>query len=147
MQALGYMNGCEDIFGYSYNSPMLLADTLLGMDYVINDEAVPGSKADAIASLHGFSAYRYQDLLPAAYGLSATARGTVTWGSHALRNQEALFADATGVGGAYIAAQVADATPSSGMKETTRSRSLPAILPNTSSAPVDALGKGSRTVK
>ena len=108
MQALGYTNGCEDIFGYSYNSPMLLADTLLGMDYVINDEAVPGSRGDAIASLHGFAAYRYQDLLPAAYGLSATAAGTLAWGPHALRNQEALFADATGVGGAYIAAQVTD---------------------------------------
>ena len=116
MQALGYTNGCEDIFGYSYNSPMLLADTLLGMDYVINDEAVPGSKADAIASLHGFSAYRYQDLLPAAYGLSTTATGTVTWGSHALRNQEALFADATGVGGTYIAAQVTDATEDPSVK-------------------------------
>ena len=41
--------------------------------------------------IYGFSAYRYQDLLPAAYGLSATATGTVAWGSHALRNQETLF--------------------------------------------------------
>lgn len=136
LASLGY-SGINEVYGYYYNSPMLVTDSLLGVDYIIDDEQPVASEYVASGDAYGYEGYslwRNSLAMPAAYGIHSGA-GAVSWqaddfdcastlaelglddfwrGFSVVRdpfaNQEAMLADMTGedASGLYVAASVTE---------------------------------------
>jgi len=96
MQALGYSRSRRSYFGYFYNCPMELTDSLIGVDYVIDEGEVPGATDVASEGIVGHTVHRYEHGVTFAHGLAPEASGSVSWSEDAIANQVAMFADATG---------------------------------------------------
>lgn len=96
MQALGYSRSARSYYGYYYNSPLELTDSLIGVDYVLDEGEVPGATDVASEGIIGHTAHRYDHGVTFAHGLASGAGGSVAWTSDAIANQVAMFADATG---------------------------------------------------
>jgi uncharacterized membrane protein YfhO len=95
LSALGYSSKNE-IFGTYYNSPMLVTDSLLGINYVISATQPAGTTQVQTSSLPyaGYSVWRYDDALPLGYGISSKA-GKVSWTKDPFENQEKLLSNMT----------------------------------------------------
>lgn len=93
LSALGYTEN-DPIFGYYSNSSQLVADSLLGVDYVLSAVQPAGATLVEGASLNGYALYRYSAALPAGYGIAGD--GSVSWGSDPFENQALMLQDATG---------------------------------------------------
>ena len=115
MKALGYTQSITD-FGYFYNSPMLVPDTLLGVDYVIASSCPVGfSETSGVAVTPSWYSLSVADRsLPFAYGVAADV-GNVDWTDDPFENQQAMASELTGADASalYSRAQVAEA-PSTG---------------------------------
>lgn len=94
---LGYMKTAP--FGTYYSSPLLVADDLLGVNYII-DDAQP-ALTSVVDGVHlpreGYTLYRNDDALPLGYGIPATS-GSVEWTDDPFANQELLVGDMAGLG-------------------------------------------------
>ncbi|MCR5582584.1 MAG: YfhO family protein [Eggerthellaceae bacterium] len=109
LSALGYTEN-DPIFGYYSNSSQLLADSLLGVDYVLSATQPAGDVTlVSPAALYEYDLYRYNASLPAGYGIAGS--GSVSWGSDPFANQMLMLQDATGGDGAlsaYVDADVSE---------------------------------------
>ncbi len=77
MQAVGYSNSNRNIFGYYANSPQHVVDTLIGVDYAIACDIVPGATLRGDLPFSGWRLLRYEDSLGFAYALAPAATGDV----------------------------------------------------------------------
>lgn len=109
LSALGYTEN-DPIFGYYSNSSQLLADSLLGVDYVLSATQPAGDVTlVSPAALYEYGLYRYNASLPAGYGIAGSA--SVAWGSDPFANQMLMLQDATGSDSAlhaYVDASVSE---------------------------------------
>ena len=110
MSALGYSPD-SSVFGHYYVTPMLVADSLLSVGYIVDDEAPAGGSAveSAPFPFEGYGLYRNDYACPPAYSIAGS--GLVDFGSDPFSNQEAMLSDASGqdAGGVYVEAACADA--------------------------------------
>lgn len=111
LSALGYTEN-DPIFGYYSNSSQLLADSLLGVDYVLSATQPAGDVTlVSPAALYEYDLYRYNASLPAGYGIAGS--GSVSWGSDPFANQMLMLQDASGNDSAlsaYVDADVSEAS-------------------------------------
>ena len=93
--ALGYTSK-NNIFGFYYDSPMLVADSLMGVECVISSQQTPGLEATGIQmeGHQNYQLYKNKYTLPFAYAVAES--GTPEFSSNPFDNQEKMFADVTG---------------------------------------------------
>lgn len=95
-----------------YNSPLLPADSLLGLKYLfVQHDSLPGcdklEAADGLAD--GANLFKNRLALPLGYGVSGSA-ASVSWGEDVFDNQERWLGEMTGAdeSGLYIDAEVTE---------------------------------------
>ncbi len=93
--ALGYTSA-NDIYGFYYDSPMLAADALMGVDYTISSVQTPGTSDTGVDSPlgDGYKLYSNDYALPLAYAIAGG--GNPSFGDNPFENQEVMYADVTG---------------------------------------------------
>ncbi len=99
--ALGYTSK-NNIYGFYYNSPMVVADSLLGVDCMISSQQTPGLEPTGIhmEQNQNYQLYNNKYTLPFAYAIAGS--GTPEFGSNPFENQEAMYSDVTGSGDSSI---------------------------------------------